>query len=106
MTGPVGMSLFLSGVLSGSPSSKKRHLNQAIAMQKAIQERWHNATPWKWKLKHVKWFLNVFLANHAPSTRYRYVLTTQLILKRMDKNWGPLLGFPPQDKPFCGVNES
>ncbi|MNG81588.1 hypothetical protein D3C76_231360 [compost metagenome] len=89
------MSLFLSGVLSGSPASRRRHISQANVMQTAIAKRWQNATPWEWKLKHVQWFLNVFLINRAPITHYRYVLTTKLILKRMEKNWARALGLPP-----------
>lgn len=89
------MSLFLCGVLSGSPASRRRHISQAKVMQTAITKRWQNATPWEWKLKHVQWFLNVSLINRAPSTHYRYVLTTKLILKRMEKNWARALGLPP-----------
>lgn len=89
------MSLFLCGVLSGSPESRRRHISQAKVMKTAITKRWHNATPREWKLKHVQWFLNVSLIVRAPSAHYRYVLTTKLILKRMEKNWARALGLPP-----------
>jgi len=89
------MSLFMCGVLSGSPASRRRHISQAKVMQTAIAKRWQNATPWEWKLKHVQWFLNVFLINRAPSTHYRYVLTTKLILKRMEKIGRAIWAFPP-----------
>ena len=34
------MELFLSGVLTGSHATRKRHLQQAKAIQIAIAERW------------------------------------------------------------------
>lgn len=77
------MALFLSGVLIGSKANRDRHVRQARIMLVAIQQRWQRDNPWTWKLKHMHWFLIVHLKHHSEPTRYRYHLTTRLILKRL-----------------------
>nr|WP_124355947.1 hypothetical protein [Pseudomonas chlororaphis] len=84
MTKPFDMALFLNGVLRGSHATRQRHIKQAEAMQKAIQKRWKLDSPWAWQLKHMRWFLNHHLCTHAPSTRYYYQLTADLISRRLD----------------------
>jgi hypothetical protein len=81
------MTLFLSGVLTGSQATRQRHLRQARAMQAAIQQRWQRDTPWTWQRKHVRWFLDTYLANHAEETRYYFRLTSKLIAKRCAKKF-------------------
>lgn len=80
------MALFLSGVLTGSKATQKRHLRQARIMQAAIQQRWHRDNPWGWQYKHVYWFLTQHLKYHSGATRYYYRLTVMLIWRRMGKN--------------------
>jgi len=87
MTQPFDMELFLMGVLTGSHSTRKRHLRQAKIIQAAVVERWQRANPWTWQRKHLAWFLNHHLNQHAESTRYYYLLTIHLLTLRLGKSW-------------------
>lgn len=80
------MTLFLSGVLTGSPATQRRHLRQALIMQAAIQQRWERENPWAWQCKHIRWFLGTYLKRHSKASSYRYRLTALLIWKRMGKD--------------------
>ncbi|WP_298727903.1 hypothetical protein [uncultured Pseudomonas sp.] len=82
MTKPFDMTLFLSGVLTGSKATQQRHLRQARIMQAAIQQRWQRDNPWTWQFKHVRWFFIEHLKDHAHATRYYYWLTALVIWKR------------------------
>ena len=81
------MELFLAGALSGSHTTRLRHIRQATAIQTAIADRWHRDNPWTWQQKHLLWFLNHCLHGHAESTRYYFVLTMRLLTKRLGKSW-------------------
>lgn len=81
------MELFLSGVLTGSHTTRQRHLRQAKTIQAAVVERWHLDNPWGWQQKHLTWFLNQHMTQRASSTRYYYFLTAQLITCRLGKAW-------------------
>jgi hypothetical protein len=81
------MELFLSGVLTGSHTTRQRHLRQAKTIQAAVAERWQRETPWSWQRKHLTWFLNRHLKQHTESTRYYYLLTMQLLTRRLGKPW-------------------
>jgi hypothetical protein len=81
------MELFLAGVLTGSYSTRQRHLRQAKAIQTAVSERWQRDNPWTWQRKHLTWFLVHCLNHKAGGTRYYYVLTMQLIGTRLGKSW-------------------
>ena len=83
MTKLFDITLFLSGVLTGSKATQQRHLRQARIMQAAIQQRWQRDNPWTWRLKHVRWFLTQHLRDHSDTTRYYYRLTALLIWKRL-----------------------
>jgi hypothetical protein len=82
MSKPFDMTLFLSGVLSGSKSTQQRHLRQARIMQAAIQQRWQRDNPWIWQRKHVHWFLTQHLKDYSEDSRYYYRLTASLIWNR------------------------
>lgn len=90
------MHLFLRDVLSGSPSSRDRHLRQARIIQNAINERWGIANPHRWQVKHLRWFLEEHCAELAPPSRYRYWLTVALIARRRHRlqDWQPHLHGP------------
>lgn len=81
------MELFLAGALTGSHATRERHLCQAKAIQAAISNRWHRDNPWTWQQKHLDWFLNHHLNQHAESTRYYYLLTIHLLALRLGKSW-------------------
>ncbi|WP_248798034.1 hypothetical protein [Pseudomonas sp. MWU13-2105] len=87
MSKPFDMELFLAGVLTGSHSTRQRHLRQAKAMQMAIASRWHRDNPWTWQQKHLVWFLNLHLNQRTQPTRYYYLLTVQLVAIRLGKTW-------------------
>lgn len=87
MSKPFDMELFLVGVLTGSHTTRQRHLRQAKAIQTAIAERWHRDNPWSWRRKHLLWFLTRQVNQHAELTRYYYLLTTDLITLRLGKTW-------------------
>jgi hypothetical protein len=81
------MELFLAGIVTGSHSTRQRHLRQAKVIQVAISKRWHLDNPWAWQRKHLAWFLNQHLNQHAKSTRYYYLLTTHLLTLRLGRSW-------------------
>ena len=81
------MKLFLSGVLTGSKATQRRHLQQACAMQKAINVRWQRDNPWTWREKHVLWFFSQHLKHHSSDTKYYYELTAKLIRRRLDNRF-------------------
>ena len=81
------MELFLAGVLTGSHTTRQRHLRQARAIQTAIADRWQRDNPWTWQQKHLAWFLNHHVNQHAESTRYYYLLTVHLLAHRLGKSW-------------------
>lgn len=81
------MELFLAGVLIGSHATRQRHVRQAKIIQFAIAERWKRENPWAWQKKHVVWFLENCLSEHSQATRYYYVLTVQLLARRLEASW-------------------
>ena len=81
------MELLLAGVLTGSHSTRQRHLRQAEAIQTAIAERWQRDNPRTRQKKHLVWFLNHHLNQRTDSTRYYYLLTIQLLTHRLGKFW-------------------
>lgn len=88
MSKPFGMELFLTAVLTGSFATRQRHLRQAKTIQAEIAERWQRETPWAWQRKHVAWFLEHRLAMRCEATRYYYLLTVRLLVRRLGKAWG------------------
>ncbi|KNH26664.1 hypothetical protein V2K54_18560 [Pseudomonas alliivorans] len=76
------MALFLSPVVKGAHATRQRHIRQAERMHEVIRERWGCATPWSWREKHVRWFLEHYLRCSAPATVYYYELTAGLIRRR------------------------
>ena len=87
------MELFPSGVLTGSPVTRERHLRQAKAMQAAISKRWHRDNPWTWQHKHLEWFLNQCVSERSESTLYYYSLTAKLILLGLGAPTNTILKF-------------
>ncbi|WP_414909009.1 hypothetical protein [Pseudomonas sp. IT-P253] len=81
------MELFLAGVLTGSHTTRQRHIHQAKTIQTAIAERWQRDNPWTWQRKHLAWFLNQQMNQRSESTRYYYQLTVNLLILRLGKSW-------------------
>ncbi|WP_296231913.1 hypothetical protein [Pseudomonas sp. UBA4617] len=88
MSKPFDMELFLAAVLTGSYATRQRHLRQAKIIQAEISERWQLETPWAWRRKHLTWFLEHRLAGRGAATRYYYLLTVRLLVRRLEKPWG------------------
>ncbi|MEB0041060.1 MULTISPECIES: hypothetical protein [unclassified Pseudomonas] len=87
MSKPFGIELFLVSGLTGSQTTRQRHLRQAKAIQTAIAERWQRDNSWTWQQKHLAWFLKHHVNLHAESTRYYVLLTIQLLTLRLGKSW-------------------
>jgi hypothetical protein len=87
MSKPFDMELFLAEVLTGSHSTRQRHVRQAKIIQAEIAERWQRETPWNWQEKHVEWFLEHCISRRSVATRYYYVLTIRLITRRLETSW-------------------
>jgi len=87
MSKPFDMEIFLAGVLTGAHATRERHIRQAKTIQAAISERWNLDNPWTWQRKHLVWFLNHHMNSNSKSTRYYYLLTTNLITLRLGKPW-------------------
>ncbi|PMU93111.1 MULTISPECIES: hypothetical protein [unclassified Pseudomonas] len=85
MTAEFDIALFLRPVLKGAHATQQRHIRQAERMHEVIRERWGCATPWSWREKHVRWFLEHYLRCSAPATIYYYELTAVLIRRRKAK---------------------
>lgn len=87
MTKAFDMELFLSAVLTGSHATRYRHLRQARIIQSEIAKRWQRSTPWAWQRKHLVWFLEHFLTGRSEATQYYYLLTVQLLARRLERPW-------------------
>nr|WP_124368393.1 hypothetical protein [Pseudomonas sp. R1-43-08] len=85
MSKPFDMELFLVSVLTGSYSTRQRHICQAKTIQTAIAERWSRDNPWTWRRKHITWFLINKRNGRSEATWYYYKLTIKLIIKRLGK---------------------
>ncbi|WP_437880103.1 hypothetical protein [Pseudomonas sp. LRF_L74] len=81
------MELFLAGVLTGSNATRQRHLRQAKIIQAEIAARWQRETPWAWQRKHLAWFLEHRLSQQSEATRYYYLLTVRLLVRRLQTSW-------------------
>lgn len=81
------MELFLAGILTGSLATRKRHIRQAKVIQTAIADRWKIRNPWKWKQKHLVWFVRHRIGTRSDATKYYCWLTIQLIALKLDKEW-------------------
>ncbi|MDH0796946.1 hypothetical protein N5D39_04665 [Pseudomonas carnis] len=79
------MALFLADLLTGSHAIRERHLRQAKTIQAEISNRLHEDNPWTWQRKHLAWFLNRHVNQHAESTRYYWLLTAHLLTLRLGK---------------------
>ncbi|EME5360977.1 hypothetical protein LF841_18380 [Pseudomonas aeruginosa] len=87
MSNQFDMELFLAGVLTGSHVTRQRHIRQARTIQAEIAERWRRETPWSLQRKHVVWFLEHRMRYQSETTRYYYVLTIRLLVRRLEKPW-------------------
>lgn len=89
----VNFKMLLGGILTGSQNTRNRHLKEAERMLAAIEQRWGLKHPTQWRLKHVHWFLQEHLKTASSETRYRYWLTTRILVQQLNKtdDWLPRL---------------
>ncbi|WP_416770629.1 hypothetical protein ACMGT0_27915 [Pseudomonas sp. RHF3.3-3] len=87
MSKPFDMELFLAGVLTGSHATRQRHVRQAKIIQAEIAERWQRETPLRWQRKHLAWYLENRMSQRSNATRYYYLLTVRLLVRRLGKSW-------------------
>jgi hypothetical protein len=64
------------------------HLTRAERIGAAIWRRWHIG-PYRWQLKHVRWFLTTQIDGLTVSSRYRYRLTVRALVLALGhgENW-------------------
>ena len=72
------------------------HLARTERIGAAIWRRWH-VGPYRWQLKHLRWYLATQIGHLTPGTRYRYWLTLRALilslehgadwLERLDGPW-------------------
>lgn len=90
------MDLFLRGLKKLSGKSKKEHSARIREIAKLIEERWGVRNPFHWKVKHLRWVLEVKVKDYASTTRRDYyysVLKIAEIRGRSDE-WAPHLRGP------------
>lgn len=80
------MELFLSGILTGSLATRRRHVRQAIMIQSVIAKRWKLENPWSWRSKHLQWFLRYGVEGRSEATIYYFSLTAKLIALRLARH--------------------
>ena len=97
------MALFLRPVLKGAHATQQRHIRQAGRMHEVIRERWGYATPWAWREKHVRWFMEHHLRCSAPATVYYYELTAALIRRRRESVKADSQLHLDKCSPSCGI---
>ena len=95
-------------VTKRSPKAKQEILKTYENIAETIWRRWQIG-PYQIKLKHVLWYLNIYLDDHAPGTRYRHWLRVADILTVLEKypDWEPRLRGPwrhPNGDPFSQTN--
>src|SRR3546814_19947551 len=60
-------------------------------------------SPWSWREKHVRWFLEHYLRCSAPATVYYYELTTALIRRRRESIKADIQLNLDKCSPSCGI---
>lgn len=65
--------------LPGKFSNCKRRGEMAGRIAEAIWKRWKVGI-WQWRLKHLQWYLDMYLEAAAPSTRYKYWNAVRAVL--------------------------
>ena len=79
----------LPGSRSGTVAA---HLARAERIADVIWRRWQ-VGPYRWHLKHLRWYLTTQTCDYSPSTRYRHWLTVRVIVQSLGHagNWLPYL---------------
>jgi len=80
----------------GKTSGVKAHIRRSQRIARRIEEHWGISEPYKWKVKHLQWFLKVETASLSPASRYDYWRTASVLAAAMGHwpNWEPHLRGP------------
>jgi hypothetical protein len=70
--------------LPGKRSGVHRRMEEAKRVARALFSRW-GIGPYQWQLKHLKWYLDIFIAALAAQTRYDQWLAIQTVLDATGK---------------------
>jgi hypothetical protein len=98
------MHVYMNTRVSGrDPKTKRKILRQHAVIAEVVYKRWHIGV-YQLQAKHCRWFLEVYLIDCAPGTKYRYYLRLREILTGLGKyrDWEPLLRGPwtnPEGRP-------
>jgi hypothetical protein len=71
------------------------HLARAERIADVIWRRWQ-VGPYRWRLKHLRWYLTTQTSGYGPSTRYRHWLTMRVLVQSLGHadTWLPQLQGP------------
>jgi hypothetical protein len=88
--------LMLRRSLPGSGRAVRDHIRRGDQIVQVIEARWGVDHPHQWKMKHVRWYLDVGTAELATSTRYDHWRTVRALLASMGRlrDWEPRLRGP------------
>lgn len=88
----------------GSHGGVRQHTRRGEVLRELIEARWGISRVEQWRAKHLRWVLEVGLADKATSTKYQYFRTARAIAGVLGHwpNWEPHLRGPwttPDGKP-------
>ena len=70
MSKPFDIELILVSVLTGSNTTRQRHLRQAKLIQDAITKRWQRDNSWRYEKKYLVWCLTAKKEECSEATNY------------------------------------
>jgi hypothetical protein len=68
----------------GDRKSVAGKASHVIAAAEQIYFRWQ-ISPHKWQVKHVRWFLEIYLSDKSSGTRYRYFRYIRAVLVEINR---------------------
>lgn len=71
----------------------REHITRGEQIRAGIEARWGIGSPWQWRVKHVRWWLERGMAGRSPSTRYAHYRTVRAISAALGRwnDWEPHL---------------
>ena len=83
------MDHLLSRKIKGNRQTRvKEHFNRAKRIAIAIWVRFQ-VGPYQYQYKHLRWYMEIYIKDLTPNTRYRHWLTIRLIVcsRKKNLNW-------------------
>jgi hypothetical protein len=77
----------------GSRRAVQVHIRRGRAIAACIEQRWGAIGPRQWRLKHVRWYLEVAAADLSAPTQYDHWRTVRVIIAAIGRltDWAPRL---------------